>query len=73
MNRYKCRICGMGFDDPFVSISYEPMPDGFHEKLRTEHCPICGEAYFDEILWDEEEDEPYIVSAIDNARDPWYF
>lgn len=54
---YRCEICGAVFDRPLINEYYEPRPDCFYERFKQMLCPICGQAYFDEIKEDNHADE----------------
>lgn len=54
---YKCEICGLVFDEPYIDEYSEPRPDGFRERFRIVSCPACFEPYFREIESEESEDD----------------
>ena len=54
---YLCETCDVPFAEPLVIKYSEPRPDGFREYFTKVLCPICGQAYFDEIKEDENADE----------------
>ena len=52
---FRCEVCGLVFDQPFVKEHSEPRPDCFRERFKEVLCPICGQPYFNEL--EESEDE----------------
>lgn len=46
---YKCEICGMVFDEPYIREYKDPRPDGFWERFKQVLCPSCFLPYFHEI------------------------
>lgn len=52
---FRCEVCGLVFDRPFVKEYSEPRPDCFRERFKEVLCPGCGQPYFNEL--EEGEDE----------------
>ena len=52
---FRCEVCGLVFDRPFVKEYSEPRPDCFRERFKEVFCPYCGGPYFNEV--EESEDE----------------
>lgn len=46
---YRCEICGAEFDEPYVRVGNEHMPDCWMERWKQVLCPVCFEPYFNEI------------------------
>lgn len=53
--RWRCRICGVRFDEPAVRVYRENLDGENGVEVRREICcPVCGEQYIE-----EDEDEQY--------------
>lgn len=50
---YKCEICGLIFDEPYIREESDWRPDCFKERFKTVLCPSCFEPYFNEIPSEE--------------------
>lgn len=53
---FKCEICGLIFDEPYINEYSEPRPDGFRERFKLVLCPACFEPYFNEWTADEHDE-----------------
>ena len=53
---FRCEVCGLVFDRPFVKEYSEPRPGPgcFRERFKEVLCPRCWQPYFNE--WEESED-----------------
>ena len=56
---FRCEVCGLVFDRPFVKEHSEPRPGPgcFRERLKEVLCPRCGQPYFNELEESEDADE----------------
>lgn len=56
--KWRCRICGVRFDEPAVRVYRENL-DGENgvEVRRETYCPVCGEQYIEEEDDDEQDAE----------------
>ena len=54
---FRCEVCGLVFDRPFVEECSEPHPDCFRERFKEFLCPGCGQPYFNELEESEDADE----------------
>ena len=54
---FRCEVCGLVFDRPFVKEYSEPRPDCFRERFKEVLCPICGQPYFNELEESEDADK----------------
>ena len=54
---FRCEVCGLVFDRPFVKEYSETRqgPGCFRERFKEVLCPGCGQPYFNEE--EESEDE----------------
>ena len=52
---FRCEVCGLVFDRPFVKEYSEPRPDCFRERFKEVLCPGCGQPYFNEEEKSEDE------------------
>lgn len=52
---FKCEICGLVFDRPFIKEESDVRPDCFRERFKIVLCPSCFQPYFNEL--DEEDEE----------------
>ena len=52
---FRCEVCGLVFDRPFVKECSEPRPDCFRERFKEVSCPYCGGPYFNEVEESKEE------------------
>ena len=62
---FRCEVCGLVFDRPFVKEYSEPRPDCFRERFKEVSCPYCGGPYFNELEESEDADED-----IDSEHEP---
>ena len=54
---FRCEVCGLVFDRPFVKEYSEPRPDCFRERFKEVSCPYCGGPYFNEFEDESDDDE----------------
>ena len=56
---FRCEVCGLVFDQPFVKEYSEPRPGPgcFRERFKEVLCPGCGQPYFNEEEESEDADE----------------
>ena len=54
---FRCEVCGLVFDRPFVKEYSEPRPDCFRERFKEVLCPGCGQPHFNEEEESEDADE----------------
>ena len=56
---FRCEVCGLVFDRPFVKEYSEPRPGPgcFRERFKEVLCPRCGQPYFNELEESEDADE----------------
>lgn len=54
---FRCEVCGLVFDRPFVKEYSEPRPDCFSERFKEVLCPYCGGPYFNELEGESDDDE----------------
>lgn len=56
--KWRCRICGVRFDEPAVRVYRENL-DGENgiEVRREVYCPVCGEDHMEEVKDDEQDAE----------------
>ena len=62
---FRCEVCGLVFDRPFVKEYSEPRPDCFRERFKEVLCPRCWQPYFNELEESEDADED-----IDSEHEP---
>lgn len=53
--RFRCEICGLIFDEPYIRMYSESRPDCFRERFKQVLCPACFEPYFNELEDDDGE------------------
>ena len=56
---FRCEVCGLVFDRPFVKEYSEPRPGPgcFRERFKEVSCPYCGGPYFNEFEDESDADE----------------
>lgn len=53
--KFKCEICGLVFDEPYIKKYSDIQPDCFRERFKQVLCPVCFEPYFNELEDDDDE------------------
>jgi rubredoxin len=54
---YKCDICGLVFDEPYIKQWSDTRPDCFRERFKQVLCPGCFGPYFDEMVAERDDEE----------------